>query len=36
MEYKRVLGVPRIPAGAVIAQVKKAAGGAGHGQVLSG
>src|SRR5712671_1899888 len=35
-EYKRVLGVPRIPAGAVIAQVKKQPVVQVHGQVLSG
>jgi glutamate synthase (NADPH) large chain len=35
-EYKRVLGIPRIPAGAVIAQVKKQPVVQVHGQVLSG
>jgi glutamate synthase domain-containing protein 2/glutamate synthase domain-containing protein 3 len=35
-EYKRVLGVPRIPAGAVIAQVKKQPVVQVHGQVLGG
>jgi glutamate synthase domain-containing protein 3 len=35
-EYKRVLGVPRIPAGVLIAQVKKEPVVQVHGQVLSG
>jgi glutamate synthase domain-containing protein 3 len=35
-EYKRVLGVPRIPASVLIAQVKKQPVVQVHGQVLSG